>query len=144
MTLPLRCLGQSSRLGLASTFRLFSGRHAQWRLQRNIITSFDKVADADSKTSGQEPQRLQCWITQSPFQFGEESWRNYVAGSVDLGDPPDPPSPTYIGTNESSESVEIHKASRTRAALLLETNKRMILFDCFGLLSEYLGLEVHS
>ena len=87
MTLAHRLLGQPARLRLATTFRLFSGRHTQRRLQGCLFTSFDKVADADSKTSGQEPQRLQRWITQSPFQLGEESWRNDVAGSVDLGDP---------------------------------------------------------
>ena len=122
-------LQQPPRLGLTSTFRLFSLGQAQWRLQWSLVTGLHKVTDADTEALREQPQGLQRWITEAPLQLGEESWRNDVAGSVDLRDPPDPPSPTYIGANKSSESVEIHVASPTRAILLMEPIKRTILVD---------------
>lgn len=132
MTLPRRLLGQSPRLRLASALRLVSYSLPQRRLQRSLVARFHKIPDADTKTLREQPQRLHRGISHAPFQFGKESGCDDVAGSLDLGEPPDRPSPTYIGTYELSKSVEIHALSRTQNTLLMDTNKRMILLDWRG------------
>ena len=142
MTLPCGLLCKPSRLWFATSFRLFRHRLPQRRLQGSLVTRFDKVSNADTKTSGQQPEGLQGRIPETPFQFSQEPWRDDVAGSLNLGDALDPPSSPYIGAHKFSISGEVHDLSATRTVLLLETNIRMILLDPYRGLSEALELEV--
>ena len=129
MNLTCRLLCKPSRLRFAATFRLFSYGLAQWRLQGSFVTCLDKVPNADPKASGQHPEGLEGGISLTSLKLRKKSRRNDVAGCLDLRDPLDPPSPPYIGTNKFPKSAEVHEVSRTQVVLLMEPNKRMILFD---------------
>ena len=141
MTLPRRLLGQPAWLRFTTSLGLLRDGLPQWRLQ-SLITSFDKVADADTEAPSQKPQCLERRISETPFQLSQQSRRNDIGRGLDLSESFEPSGPSYIGTYEFSKSAEIHDTSRTRVILLMETNIRMILFDPYGRLSEYLGLEV--
>ena len=114
---------------LATTLWSLSYGLPQRRLQRSLLTGLNKVTDADTEAFREQPQRLHCGISDTPLQFGKESGCDDIGGSLNLREPLEPPSSPYIDANESSESVEIHVSSRTRAVLLLETNKRTIIVD---------------
>jgi len=122
-------LQQPSRFGLASTLWSLSYGLPQRCLQRSLLTGLNKVTDAHTEALREQPQRLHCGISDTPLQFGKESGCDDIGGSLNLREPLEPPSSPYIDANESSESVEIHVSSRTRAVLLLETNKRTIIVD---------------
>jgi hypothetical protein len=90
---------------------------------------FHEVTDRYPELPSQKVQRPQRWVSGAPFELREKPRGHHVGGSIQLGQPAEPPSPSGVGAHLAPEPREVHAASGPALDPILETTKGMIIVD---------------